>query len=102
MPYRRATDFWDIQMLGHRFVYEEEHAIFRDTARRFALREIAPNFERWEQAGIVDRDYWERGGGGGVVFAPTTGGGGGPRGGFRAHPNRLPGGLGGGFFLAAP
>ena len=35
-------------MLGNRSVYEEEHAIFRDTARRFASREIAPNFERWD------------------------------------------------------
>jgi acyl-CoA dehydrogenase len=48
-------------MLAQRRVYDEEHAIFRDAVRRFIADEIAPNFARWEQAGIVDRAYWSRG-----------------------------------------
>jgi acyl-CoA dehydrogenase len=54
-------------VLPHRPVYDEEHAIFRDVARRFAAREIAPNFARWEEAGIVDRDYWIKGGAAGLL-----------------------------------
>jgi acyl-CoA dehydrogenase len=72
-------------MLGHRSVYDEEHAILRDTARRFASREIAPNFERWEQAGIVDRDYWKRGGETGLLCAQTPERYGGPGGDFRLN-----------------
>jgi len=66
-------------------VYEEEHAIFRDTARRFALREIAPNFERWEEAGIVDRDYWKRGGETGLLCAQAPERYGGSGGDFRLN-----------------
>lgn len=36
--------------------------MFRETARRFAAKEIAPDFDRWEQAGIVDRAFWRKGG----------------------------------------
>jgi long-chain-acyl-CoA dehydrogenase len=72
-------------MLAHRSVYEQEHAIFRDTARRFAFREIAPNFERWEQAGIVDREYWKRGGETGLLCAQTPERYGGPGGDFRLN-----------------
>lgn len=49
-------------MLANRAIFTEEHAILRDTVRRFAATEIAPNFERWEAAGIVDRSFWDRGG----------------------------------------
>jgi alkylation response protein AidB-like acyl-CoA dehydrogenase len=48
-------------MLAHRRVYDDEHAIFRDAVRRFIAEEIAPNFARWEERGIVDREYWSRG-----------------------------------------
>ncbi len=49
-------------MLPNRPVYEQEHNQFRDSVRRFAAEEMAPHFQRWEQAGIVDRSYWSRGG----------------------------------------
>lgn len=49
-------------MLPNRPVYDEEHAMFRETARRFAAAEIAPHFDQWEEAGIVDRTYWDKGG----------------------------------------
>lgn len=58
-------------MLSHRPIYDHEHSLFRDTVRRFAADEIAPNFERWEQAGIVDRTYWAKGGATGLL-CPTV------------------------------
>ncbi|EPZ16289.1 hypothetical protein M622_13755 [Thauera terpenica 58Eu] len=54
-------------MIPHRAVYGQEHALFRDTVRRFAAAEIAPHFERWEAAGIVDRGYWDKGGAAGLL-----------------------------------
>lgn len=47
--------------------YETEHAHFRESVRRFAATEIAPHFERWEAAGIVDRSYWAKGGAAGLL-----------------------------------
>ena len=54
-------------MLPHRAIYDRDHAIFRDTVRRFAAEEIAPHFARWEEAGIVDRSYWNKGGATGLL-----------------------------------
>ncbi|MFA7554594.1 MAG: acyl-CoA dehydrogenase family protein [Spongiibacteraceae bacterium] len=41
-----------------RTVYEEEHTIFRDQVRKFFNQELLPNMPRWEEEGIVDRDFW--------------------------------------------
>ncbi|PKO90583.1 MAG: acyl-CoA dehydrogenase [Betaproteobacteria bacterium HGW-Betaproteobacteria-12] len=54
-------------MLPHRPIYDPEHALFRDTVRRFAADEIAPHFQRWEADGIVDRSYWAKGGATGLL-----------------------------------
>jgi long-chain-acyl-CoA dehydrogenase len=54
-------------MLPHRRVYDEEHNQFRETVRRFAASKIAPDFPRWEQAGIVDRSLWSTGGADGLL-----------------------------------
>lgn len=54
-------------MLAHRAIYDPDHAIFRDTVRRFAQQEITPHFARWEEAGIVDRSYWQAGGATGLL-----------------------------------
>lgn len=51
----------------HRTVFEPEHALFRDSVRRFAAAEIAPHFDRWEEAGIVDRAYWDKGAAAGLL-----------------------------------
>lgn len=45
-------------MLENRAVYEADHAQLRDSLRRFIAAEIAPHFESWESAGIVDRSLW--------------------------------------------
>jgi alkylation response protein AidB-like acyl-CoA dehydrogenase len=49
-------------MLAHRRIYNEEHAIFREVVRRFVADQITPNFARWEEQGIVEREYWVQGG----------------------------------------
>jgi long-chain-acyl-CoA dehydrogenase len=45
-------------MLIPRTLFSEEHAIFRDSVRKFLQAEIAPHHARWEHAGIVDRSAW--------------------------------------------
>lgn len=54
-------------MLVHRDVYGEDLSIFRDAVRRFIAVEITPNFESWEEQGIVDRSYWSKGGAAGLL-----------------------------------
>src|SRR4030095_17004356 len=43
-------------------VYGAEHQQFRETLRRFLERELTPNIERWEAAGIMDRSFWRQDG----------------------------------------
>jgi acyl-CoA dehydrogenase len=50
-----------------RNVFREEHELFRQSFKRFVEREIAPNQERWREAGIVDRDAWRKAGAGGFL-----------------------------------
>jgi acyl-CoA dehydrogenase len=54
-------------MLPDRAVYGEEHSQLRQAVRRFLATEVAPNFDRWEQAGIVDRAMWTKGGAAGLL-----------------------------------
>src|SRR5260370_31144767 len=54
-------------MLPHRRVYDEEHNQFREGVRRFAASKIAPDFQRWEEAGISDRSLWGAGGAAGLL-----------------------------------
>ncbi|MCW2813080.1 MAG: Acyl-CoA dehydrogenase [Nocardioides sp.] len=53
--------------LPRRAVYGQDHEDFRASARRFVEREIAPHFEAWEAASIVDRDLWLRAGAAGML-----------------------------------
>jgi acyl-CoA dehydrogenase len=57
-------------MLPYRRIYDEEHNQFRETVRRFAASKIAPNFQRWEDAGIIDRSLLNAGGAAGA--GPAT------------------------------
>lgn len=45
-----------------RNLFDEEHEIFRDSARSFIQNEIAPQAERWREQGIVDREAFEKAG----------------------------------------
>ena len=43
-------------------VFREDHEQFREQARRFIEKEIAPNLHDWEHAGIVPKDIWRKAG----------------------------------------
>ncbi|MEW6138347.1 MAG: acyl-CoA dehydrogenase family protein [Thermodesulfobacteriota bacterium] len=40
--------------------YTEEHAIFRQSIRKFFEREVIPYVDQWEEDGIVPRAVWKR------------------------------------------
>ncbi|WP_417722493.1 acyl-CoA dehydrogenase family protein [Salipiger sp.] len=58
-------------MLVNRAIYDDDHAQLRDSLRRFAAEEIAPHFDAWESAGMVDRALWARMGEAGIL-CPTV------------------------------
>ncbi|NGP06495.1 acyl-CoA dehydrogenase [Rhodococcus sp. 14C212] len=62
-----------------RTIYEPDHDAFRETARRFAEREVAPHLEEWAAAGRVDRELYRQAGKLGLlgVAVPERFGGGG-------------------------
>ena len=45
-----------------RSLFDDEHEQFRDSVRRFVAHEMVPNFEKWEGAGIVDRELFAKAG----------------------------------------
>ena len=50
-----------------RSAYNQEHEMFRDSVRKFFDRALWPNLDRWEEEGIVDRDFWKACGDAGVL-----------------------------------
>lgn len=40
--------------------YDDEHEIFRASLRRFFEREVLPQVDDWERAGIVPREAWRK------------------------------------------
>ncbi|CUH45382.1 acyl-CoA dehydrogenase family protein [Ruegeria atlantica] len=40
----------------------DEHQMFAEMANRFMDDELVPNIERWNQNGMVDREFWNRAG----------------------------------------
>src|SRR5262249_43199451 len=54
-------------MLPNRPVYDEEHALLRESVRRFAAAKIEPHFQEWEKAGIIDRVLWPAAGQAGLL-----------------------------------
>jgi len=56
---------------SQRAIFDETHAAFRESVRVFIARDIAPNAERWEREGIVDRDVWTKAGAAGLL-CPTV------------------------------
>jgi acyl-CoA dehydrogenase len=57
----------DTLMLPARSVYAADHEAFRDAVRGFVQVEITPHFNRWEQAGMVDRSFWQAAGRAGLL-----------------------------------
>jgi acyl-CoA dehydrogenase len=65
-----------------RTVFNEEHELFRDQARRFLEEEVIPHIAAWEEAGIVPRAVWRQAGAAGLLcpaIPEQYGGGGGTR-----------------------
>jgi alkylation response protein AidB-like acyl-CoA dehydrogenase len=62
-----------------RTIFDDEHAMFRTSFRKFIDAEITPHYDRWEDAGIVDRDLFSNAGKQGFLAlqAPPEFGGGG-------------------------
>jgi acyl-CoA dehydrogenase len=50
-----------------RTIFSEEHQLFRKSFRQFLDKEIAPHYPRWREAGIVDREAWEKAGAAGFL-----------------------------------
>ncbi|MGZ8347250.1 MAG: acyl-CoA dehydrogenase family protein [Allosphingosinicella sp.] len=57
--------------LSRRSFFNEQHDLFRDQVRRFFAREMIPHLDRWEEQGIVDRDFWTKCGAAGLL-CPTV------------------------------
>ena len=45
-----------------RMIFDADHELFRDSARRFFETEIGPHAERWREQGYVDREAFRRSG----------------------------------------
>ena len=59
MPLQTTTSTW----------YSEEHRLYTESVRKFFAGELAPNIERWIDAGIVDRVFWVKAGEAGILGA---------------------------------
>lgn len=55
----QAGTLYDV---GVRSIFNQDHDLFRENARKFFQAEVAPNIERWEEQGNVDREIWEKAG----------------------------------------
>jgi len=62
-----------------RQLFDSDHELFRSSVREFVGREVAPHVERWEAAGIVDKDMFRKAGRAGLLgmAIPEEYGGGG-------------------------
>jgi alkylation response protein AidB-like acyl-CoA dehydrogenase len=63
MPLQTTTSTW----------YSEEHRLYTESVRKFFADELAPNIERWIDAGIVDRVFWVKAGEAGILGAAIEG-----------------------------
>jgi acyl-CoA dehydrogenase len=50
-----------------RAIFREDHELFRNSFRTFIEREVKPHQEKWNEAGIVDREAWRKAGQGGFL-----------------------------------
>jgi alkylation response protein AidB-like acyl-CoA dehydrogenase len=55
--------------LSRRTAFNEDHGQFRDAVRRFFSQELTPHLQRWEEEGIVDREFWNKCGEAGLLAA---------------------------------
>ena len=45
-----------------RKLFGTDHDLFRSSVREFVEREVAPNIDEWEAAGIVDKEMFRKAG----------------------------------------
>ena len=50
-----------------REIFSEDHHAFRDVARKFFEREVAPQHGEWEKAGVAPRSVWQKAGAAGLL-----------------------------------
>ncbi len=63
-----------------RKIFTQEHDLFRQNVRAFIEREVVPRQASWREAGIVDRETWQKAGAAGLLcpgMSEKYGGGGG-------------------------
>jgi len=53
--------------LGNSAFYEEEHEEFREVAREFAAREVAPHYAAWDAEHLMPRSLWTAAGEAGLL-----------------------------------
>ena len=53
--------------MHNRKIYNSDHEMFRDSARRFFREEVEANIEEWEKNGVVPRSFWKKAGGQGLL-----------------------------------
>ena len=54
-----------------RTAYNEDHEAFRDSVRIFIKAEVVPHIERWDEAGIIEKEIWPKAGAVGML-CPTV------------------------------
>jgi acyl-CoA dehydrogenase len=59
--------FPECPMTIPRTLFNEDHAAFRDSYRRFLEREVLPHHAAWEAQGYVDREIWRKAGANGYL-----------------------------------
>jgi acyl-CoA dehydrogenase len=55
-----------------RTLFSSDHELFRKSFRSFLEREVKPHQERWNEAGIVDREAWRKAGAAGFLCPAMT------------------------------
>ncbi|NTV65613.1 MAG: acyl-CoA dehydrogenase, partial [Oscillochloris sp.] len=50
-----------------RRIFTPEHQLFRQSFRTFLEREAAPHYSRWEEEGVVPREFWAKAGAAGFL-----------------------------------
>lgn len=48
--------------MHNRAIYNSDHELFRSNARRFFREELEPNIDKWEDEGVLPREFWEKAG----------------------------------------
>jgi alkylation response protein AidB-like acyl-CoA dehydrogenase len=51
-----------------RHIFDAEHELFRDSVRKFMLKEAAPHVDRWRTQGCCDRDMFRKAGEQGLLL----------------------------------